>query len=157
MAGEKPIAPLKVTSLGCLSENNAFRRWAYGLVNSNGFNYTMSFLILVSCTAMVYEHPGINKGSIGRTFLWHLDVVLTAMSGVETVLRVVVFSFWVYFKSLANKVRHLMTSIDDHGLPKGYLPSPSNLFQMALLPPSTTGWTKPSAKFVLVTSILTSM
>lgn len=100
----KDVPPLEGVSLWLLSSENGFRKLVYRITITNYFDNTMFFLIIVSCVAMAWEHPGISVQSVEWKALRYTDIVLTALFGLECALKIIAFTFRTYILSLTNQV-----------------------------------------------------
>ena len=100
--GEFP--PLRGRSLWIFSPDMPLRVYLYRLVTTKTFDYVMFAFIILSCAAMVYEHPFIVTGSIEYQVMYWLEVIFTAVFGVEALFKIIAFGFQPYSKSMTNLV-----------------------------------------------------
>jgi hypothetical protein len=57
--------PLEGRSLWLLPEDAPLRVRLYDAATSRGFDRLMSLCVLLNCAVMAYEHPGLDKRSVG--------------------------------------------------------------------------------------------
>ena len=100
--GEFP--PLRGRSLWIFSPDMPLRVYLYKLVTAKAFDYVMFAFIILSCAAMVYEHPFIVAGSLEYNVMYWLEVIFTAVFGVEALFKIIAFGFQPYSKSMTNLV-----------------------------------------------------
>jgi len=94
--------PLEGRALLLFGPDNVMRARMYQVATSKTFEYIMFAFIVLSCVAMIYEHPAIEPGSTEESVLWWIEIVLTSVFGVEVVLKVVAFGFLPYIRRVTN-------------------------------------------------------
>jgi hypothetical protein len=94
--------PLEGRALLLFGPDNVMRARMYQVATSKTFEYIMFAFIVLSCVAMIYEHPAIEPGSTEDSVLWWIEIVLTSVFGVEVVLKVVAFGFLPYIRRVTN-------------------------------------------------------
>lgn len=62
---------------------------------------------MFSCVAMAWEHPGVVKNSLEWRVMFYLDIMFTAIFGIELIMKTLALSFHIYIKTLTNKVGSL--------------------------------------------------
>lgn len=63
-----------------------------------------SCVYLCSCVAMAWEHPRVEKHSLEWRVMFYLDIMFTAIFGIEFIMKSFALSFQIYIKTLTNKV-----------------------------------------------------
>lgn len=102
--GKNNFPPLDGLSLWCIPATNPVRIFMYKLCTTKAFDHVMFFFIILSCAAMVYEHPFIEIDSLEHWVLYWLEVMLTIIFGLEAVIKIVSFGFTPYIRSVTNVI-----------------------------------------------------
>ena len=80
-------------SMFLFSNESAFRRWCYNIVNSQLFEYLVILAIVVSSVQLALENPLEDPESLFMTVLFWVDMVMTAIFCAEMMLKIVAYGF----------------------------------------------------------------
>jgi hypothetical protein len=101
---KKGLVPLEGLTFFSVPADNPVRVLVYRLVCRKEFDYFMTFCIMLSCIEMAMERPSLDLDSMEARVMAYLDYALTAMFGLEVLLKVFAFTFKRYIHVLANQV-----------------------------------------------------
>jgi hypothetical protein len=78
--------------------------WVYERITTKEYDFIMLLLILINCTLMAMEGPGVNASStLGKVMYWS-DVAFTIIFGLEVLVKSFAFTFRLYIKEATNQV-----------------------------------------------------